>query len=233
MHDAETEARTAHLDPAHLDPARTHPDLGDLVALDPGAVDVVEGALRDRLARAAQDEGVLDVAYRTVDTAVGPVLVAATEAGLLRVAFAVEGFDQVLDTLARRVSPRVLRAPARLDRAVRELEEFLAGRRRDFDLPLDLALTSGFRREVVRRLPGIPYGQTASYATVAALAGSPRAVRAVGTACATNPLPLVVPCHRVVRSDGTAGQYVGGAAAKRWLLDHETTHRPRRQAATP
>lgn len=220
MHDAETEARTGlvdrtHPEPAHLDPADLDPGL---VALDPGADDAVEGPLRDRLARAAQDAGVLDIAYRTVDTAVGTVLVAATEVGLLRVAYAVEGFDQVLDTLARRVSPRVLRAPARLDLVVRELEEFLAGRRRDFDLPLDLALTSGFRREVVRRLPSIGYGQTASYATVAALAGSPRAVRAVGTACATNPLPLVVPCHRVVRSDGTAGQYVGGAAAKGWLL---------------
>lgn len=224
MHDAETEGLAglvapAHLDPADLAPARTDPDLA---VLDPGATDSVEGALRDRLARAAQDAGVLDVAYRTVDTAVGQVLVAATEVGLLRVAFAVEGFDQVLDTLARRVSPRVLRAPARLDPVVRELEEFLAGRRRDFDLPLDLALTSGFRREVVRRLPSIGYGQTASYATVAALAGSPRAVRAVGTACATNPLPLVVPCHRVVRSDGTAGQYVGGAAAKGWLLALES-----------
>ena len=129
--------------------------------------------------------------------------------------------DQVLDTLARKVSPRILRAPARLDRLAFEVEEYLTGSRRSFDLPLDLTLTTGFRREVVRHLPEIPYGRTATYTDVAALTGSPRAVRAVGTACAKNPLPLVVPCHRVVRSDGTTGQYAGGPAAKRWLLELE------------
>lgn len=226
MHDAETETETETS--AALDDVLDHV----LVAARDAAADAPAGAplmsttveegLRTRLARAAQEEGVLDVAYCTVDTAVGQVLVAATEVGLVRVAFAVEGFDQVLDTLARRVSARVLRAPARLDPAVRELEEYLDGRRRGFDLPLDLTLTSGFRREVVRRLSDIPYGQTASYATVAALAGSPRAVRAVGTACATNPLPLVVPCHRVVRSDGTVGRYAGGTGTKSWLLDLES-----------
>ncbi|MBI9116062.1 methylated-DNA--[protein]-cysteine S-methyltransferase [Sanguibacter suaedae] len=182
---------------------------------------VVEGRLRERLARDAQAQGVLDVAYRTVDTPVGELLVAATEAGVVRLAFAIEGFDSVLDTLARRVSPRVLRAPARLDRLVVELEEYLAGRRLAFDVPVDLRLTSGFRRQVVTRLPEIPYGSTASYAAVARSAGSPRAVRAVGTACATNPLPLVMPCHRVVRSDGAAGRYVGGPEAKVWLLGLE------------
>lgn len=201
-----------------VDPA----DLADLAELDQTATATVEGVLRVRLAQAAQQGGLLDVAYRTVDTPVGGMLVAATEVGVVRLAFVVEGFDQVLDTLARKVSPRVLRAPARLDPVVRELEEYLTGTRTRFDLPLDLALTSGFRREVVRHLPEIPYGHTATYAAVAALAGSPRAVRAVGTACATNPLPLVVPCHRVVRSDGARGQYVGGAEAKGWLLDLES-----------
>ena len=221
MRDADTEGRS------DLAGTQGRSDLAgaqgrrDLADLDPTAGATVEGRLRARLAQAASDDGVLDVAYRTVDTPVGEMLVAATEVGVLRLAFAVEGFDQVLDTLARKVSPRVLRAPARLDPVVRELEEYLAGRRTHFDLPLDLALTSGFRREVVRHLPDIPYGQTASYTAVAALAGSPRAVRAVGTACATNPLPLVVPCHRVVRSDGGLGQYVGGADAKGWLLDLE------------
>lgn len=219
MHDAETEHRAA---PSGFRPDEPG-DAVDLVELDPTAPATVEEVLRARLAQAAQEAGVLDVAYRTVDTPVGEMLVAATQAGVLRVAFAREGFDQVLDTLARKVSSRVLRAPARLDPVVRELEEYLVGRRRVFDLPLDLTLTAGFRRQVVRRLPDIPYGQTASYAAVAALAGSPRAVRAVGTACATNPLPVVVPCHRVVRSDGALGQYVGGAAAKGWLLDLEST----------
>lgn len=193
----------------------------DLVGLDTDADSVVESVLRARLALVAQERGLLDVAYRTVDTPVGEMLLAATEAGVLRLAFAVEGFDQVLDTLARKVSPRVLRAPARLDRLAFEVEEYLTGSRRSFDLPLDLTLTTGFRREVVRHLPEIPYGRTATYTEVAALAGSPRAVRAVGTACAKNPLPLVVPCHRVVRSDGTTGQYAGGPAAKRWLLELE------------
>lgn len=193
----------------------------DLVGLDTDADSVVESVLRARLALVAQERGLLDVAYRTVDTPVGEMLLAATEVGVLRLAFAVEGFDQVLDTLARKVSPRVLRAPARLDRLAFEVEEYLTGSRRSFDLPLDLTLTTGFRREVVRHLPEIPYGRTATYTEVAALAGSPRAVRAVGTACAKNPLPLIVPCHRVVRSDGTTGQYAGGPAAKRWLLELE------------
>ncbi|KQT96050.1 MULTISPECIES: methylated-DNA--[protein]-cysteine S-methyltransferase [Sanguibacter] len=193
----------------------------ELAGLDTDADSVVESVLRARLALVAQERGLLDVAYRTVDTPVGEMLLAATEVGVLRLAFAVEGFDQVLDTLARKVSPRVLRAPARLDRLAFEVEEYLTGSRRSFDLPLDLTLTTGFRREVVRHLPEIPYGRTATYTEVAALAGSPRAVRAVGTACAKNPLPLVVPCHRVVRSDGTTGQYAGGPAAKRWLLELE------------
>lgn len=193
----------------------------ELAGLDTDADSVVESVLRARLALVAQERGLLDVAYRTVDTPVGEMLLAATEVGVLRLAFAVEGFDQVLDTLARKVSPRVLRAPTRLDRLAFEVEEYLTGSRRSFDLPLDLTLTTGFRREVVRYLPEIPYGRTATYTEVAALAGSPRAVRAVGTACAKNPLPLVVPCHRVVRSDGTTGQYAGGPAAKRWLLELE------------
>ena len=124
----------------------------------------------------------------------------------------------VLDELARTVSPRVLSAPARLDGAARQIEEYFAGRRTLFDLPLDFRLARGFRRAVLTHLGDIAYGETASYTAVAAAAGNPKAVRAVGTACATNPLPLVVPCHRVVRSDGTVGQYVGGAEAKRALL---------------
>ncbi|HEY0486816.1 MAG TPA: methylated-DNA--[protein]-cysteine S-methyltransferase [Mycobacteriales bacterium] len=177
--------------------------------------------LHDRLAAAAAGAGMLDVAYRTLDTPVGTLLLAATEEGLVRVAYAREDHDRVLDELARRVSPRVLRAPARLEAAARELGEYFGGRRSAFDLPLDLRLAQGFRRTVLSHLPAIGYGTTASYAAVAAAAGSPRAVRAVGTACATNPLPVVVPCHRVVRSDGTPGRYVGGPDAKRTLLDLE------------
>jgi len=178
--------------------------------------------LRARLATAALADGTLDVAYRTVDSPVGPLLLARTPAGLVRVAFAVQDHDAVLQALADSVSPRVLRAAASLDDVARELDEYFAGRRRTFDVPLDLQLLHGFRRSVVEHLPDIAYGRTASYATVAAAAGSPRAVRAVGTACALNPLPLVLPCHRVVRSDGTPGRYAGGDDAKLTLLALET-----------
>jgi methylated-DNA-[protein]-cysteine S-methyltransferase len=178
-------------------------------------------ALHTRLAAAADRDGLLDIAYRTVDSPVGLLLLAATERGLIRVAYASEDHGSVLQQLADKVSPRILAAPGRLDVAARELDEYFAGARRDFDLPLDWRLTGGFRGTVLQHLPEIGYGQTASYATVAGLAGSPKAVRAVGTACAKNPLPVVIPCHRVVRSDGAMGGYLGGAAAKRLLLDLE------------
>lgn len=174
--------------------------------------------LRDRLGLAAEAEGLLDVAYMTVDSPVGPLLLAATPKGLVRVAYDVEDHDRVLETLTRQISPRVLRAPKRLDAAARELDEYFARKRRAFDLPLDLSLSRGFRQLVQRHLPEIGYGQTRTYGQVARLVGNPKAVRAVGTACATNPLPVVVPCHRVLKADGTPGGYVGGPAAKMTLL---------------
>ena len=177
--------------------------------------------LRERLARAAQRDGILDIAYRTIDSPVGSLLLAATEAGLVRVAYASEGHDTVLQALADRISPRVLSAPARLDEPARELDEYFGGRRRSFDLPLDWRLSAGFRRAVLSHLTEIGYGQTASYAAVAGLAGNPKAVRAAATACATNPLPVVVPCHRVIYSDGRIGRYLGGPEAKRTLLTLE------------
>lgn len=186
------------------------------------AVDDDEHArLRARLVDQAQQAGILDVGYRTVDSPVGQLLLAATDRGLVRVAYAGEGHDVVLSALADRVSSRVLHAPARLDPAARELDEYFAGRRHAFDLVLDLQLASGFRRTVLQHLPEIGYGSTASYGSVAAAAGKPAAARAVGTACARNPLPVVVPCHRVVRHDGSLGGYVGGPDAKRTLLDLE------------
>jgi methylated-DNA-[protein]-cysteine S-methyltransferase len=178
--------------------------------------------LHARLVVAAQRDGVLDVAYRILDSPVGSLLVAATEVGLVRVAYAVEGHDGVLQHLADRVSPRILRAPARLDGVAREFDEYFTGARRGFDVSLDWRLSAGFRSVVLHHLPEIAYGHTASYATVAELAGNPKAVRAVGTACATNPLPVVVPCHRVVRSDGAMGGYLGGVEAKRTLLTLES-----------
>jgi methylated-DNA-[protein]-cysteine S-methyltransferase len=177
--------------------------------------------LHRQLTTAAQDAGVLDVAYRTVDSPVGPLLLAATDAGLVRIAFAVEGHDKVLQGLADRISPRVLAAPERLDVVARELDEYFSGRRHEFDLALDWRLSAGFRREILGHIRDIGYGHTATYASLAREAGKPKAVRAVGGACATNPLPVVVPCHRVLRTDGTLGGYVGGLDAKRALLGLE------------
>lgn len=170
--------------------------------------------------RAASDD-LLDVAHRTVDSPYGALLVAATPAGIVRLAFALEGHDAVLDRLAADVSPRVLAAPARLDTAARQLDEYFAGTRTAFDLPVDLRLSHGFRRQVLDHLRAVPYGRTETYTEVAVATGSPRAVRAVGTACATNPVPIVVPCHRVVRTDGTIGNYLGGSETKRALLAME------------
>ncbi|MDT5321359.1 MAG: methylated-DNA-[protein]-cysteine S-methyltransferase [Mycobacterium sp.] len=178
--------------------------------------------LHARLAAAADRDDVLDVAYRTVDSPVGSLLIAATPVGLVRVAFGGEGHDAVLQNLSDRVSSRLLHAPARLDAVAHQLDEYFSGRRHSFDVPLDWQLSKGFRRTVLRHLAvDIDYGTTASYGTLARLSGSPKAVRAVGTTCATNPIPVVVPCHRVVRADGALGGYRGGPAAKRALLDLE------------
>jgi len=177
--------------------------------------------LHDRLVAAAQAEGILDVAYQTLDTPVGTLLLAATELGLVRVAFSSEDHDAVLQALSERISPRILHDPTRLDVIARELEQYFAGRRRAFDVPLDWRLSTGFRSTVLHQLPEIAYGRTATYSAVAQLTGNPKAVRAVGTACATNPIPVVVPCHRVVRSDGGLGGYRGGLEAKRTLLTLE------------
>ena len=178
--------------------------------------------LHARLVDAAQADGLLDIGYRTIDSPVGTLLLAATELGLVRVAYEVENLDKVLQDLADRISPRVLEAPGRLDVVARELDDYFAGRLHMFDIPLDWRLSSGFRRTVLGHLSDIDYGHTASYAAVAKLAGNPKAVRAVGTACATNPLPVVVPCHRVLRSDGALGGYLGGVEAKRTLLSLES-----------
>ncbi|HLI01699.1 MAG TPA: methylated-DNA--[protein]-cysteine S-methyltransferase [Acidimicrobiales bacterium] len=173
------------------------------------------------LAERADRAGLLDVAYRTVDTPVGRLLLAATPAGLVRVAYEREDLDRVLGTLAVNISPRILEAPRRLDQAARQLDEYFAHQRHAFDLPVDLRLVTGFRRQVLGYLQQVGYGHAASYASVAAAVGHPRAFRAVGRACSTNPVPLVVPCHRVIRSDGALNGYVGGPEIKRHLLEME------------
>jgi methylated-DNA-[protein]-cysteine S-methyltransferase len=180
--------------------------------------------LRERLHREADAAHLLDVAYRTIDSPVGTLLLAATPQGLVRVAFDRDDQDETLRQLSERISPRVLNAPHRLDTAAREIDEYFSGARRSFDLPVDLQLAVGFRRSVLAHLPEIAYGDTASYADIAALAGSPKAVRATGTACAQNPLPIVLPCHRVIRADGSLGGYVGGPETKALLLELEDLH---------
>jgi methylated-DNA-[protein]-cysteine S-methyltransferase len=187
--------------------------------LAPGETDrPILDRLHDRLVDAAATEQVLDVAYTTMDSPLGLLLLAATENGVVRLAYAREDHDQVLQSLAVKVSPRVLHAPRRLDEAARQLDRYFAGRLRSFDLPLDLRLSVGFRRQVLNHLRTIGYGHTESYAGVARAIGRSGAVRAVGSACASNPVPLLVPCHRVLRSDGTLGGYVGGLGAKQALL---------------
>ena len=185
----------------------------------------------ERLAARAGRAGLLDVAWRSCESPFGPLLLAATRRGLVRVAFEREDHDAVLAALAAELGPRILRAPRRLDAAARQLDEYFAGGRRRFELALDLRLAQGFRRRVLARLRRIPFGATASYASVARAAGSPAAVRAVGSACAHNPLPIVVPCHRVVRSDGAIGDYLGGSGTKLALLALEGS-RGRRSAGT-
>jgi methylated-DNA-[protein]-cysteine S-methyltransferase len=189
-------------------------------AAEPSAAEL--SSLRLRLTNAASDNRLLDVAYTTIETPVGRLLLAATDRGLLRVGYEIEDHDRILDRIARVISPRILRDPRRLERATHQLDEYFRGVRRSFDLPLDLSLSAGFRQTVQRYLPHISYGSTETYGDVAREVGNPRAVRAVGTACATNPLPVVVPCHRVIRSDGTLGGYAGGAEAKSVLLRLES-----------
>lgn len=195
--------------------------VAELTSAIPAATDDEADELRARLARRADQEGLLDIAYRTVDSPIGPLLVAASTVGLVRVAFEREDHDAVLARLAIVISPRILRSSRRTDDVARQLDEYFAGRRRRFDVPVDLQLVRGFRREVISHLREIAYGSTESYATVAKAAGHPTAVRAVGSACSHNPVPVVVPCHRVVRSDGTIGEYLGGTEVKAALLAME------------
>jgi methylated-DNA-[protein]-cysteine S-methyltransferase len=174
-----------------------------------------------RLTERAEAERLLDVAYANLDSPFGPLLLAATPRGLVRVNLPNQDPEQALEELAAKVSPRVLEAPARLDEARRELDLYFAGKLTEFELAIDWALTHGFRGKVQRAINRIPYGQTRTYTEMARRAGNERAVRAAGTACGTNPIPIVVPCHRVLRSGGGLGGYGGGLPMKEALLELE------------
>jgi methylated-DNA-[protein]-cysteine S-methyltransferase len=179
-------------------------------------------ATLDRLAERASEEGLLDVAYTRTDSPFGALLLAATPKGLVRVGLPNQDGDEVLVDLAARVSPRVLEAPSRLDEARRKLDLYFEGRLQRFDLPLDWRLSEGFRLRVLRAIAAIPYGQTRNYTQMASSAGNERAVRAAGTACGRNPIPVIVPCHRVLRRGGALGGYGGGLAMKQALLELES-----------
>ena len=188
-----------------------------------------------RLAEAAEGRGLLDVAYATVDSPLGPLYAAGTARGLVMLAYGDIPLDERLERLARRVSPRILEAPARLDPVRRQLDEYFAGRRRRFDVPIDWSPLHGYTREVLRRTAEIPYGQASSYAEIAGRAGSPRGWRAAGNALGANPMPIVVPCHRVLASSGEIGGYTGGLDRKRFLLALEgvETDDARREGEAP
>lgn len=171
------------------------------------------------VAERAAEERLLDVAFTSVDSPLGPLVVAATPRGLVRVSYSdFRGEDEVLEELVRRISPRVLEAPAKLDPVRRELDEYFEGRRQRFDTPIDWSYLAGFTREVLRATSAIPFGDVSTYAGVAEAAGSPRAVRAAGNALGANPMPVIVPCHRVLRTGGMLGGYTGGIERKEFLL---------------
>lgn len=180
----------------------------------------VERAARS-LTEAADREGLVDVAYDWFDSPLGRLLLARTDKGLARISYVGESEDLVLSDLASRISPRVLEAPRSLDEVRRELDEYFDGRRRGFDVPIDWALTAGFGRRVLKATARIPFGKVSSYQRVAAAAGSPAGSRAAGNALGANPLPIVVPCHRVLRTGGALGGYTGGLEKKEWLLKLE------------
>jgi methylated-DNA-[protein]-cysteine S-methyltransferase len=180
----------------------------------------VPKTLDRRFREAATEAGLVDVSFDIADTQIGPLLLAVTERGLCRISFDPEP-DRETETLARTFGVRVLRAPRQLDPVRRELDEYFEGRRRDFDLPLDLRGREGFSRDILERLSKVPYGEVTTYKSLAVEAGNPRAARAVGTIMNRNPIPIVLPCHRVVGSNGSLVGYGGGLERKRLLLDLE------------
>jgi methylated-DNA-[protein]-cysteine S-methyltransferase len=174
-----------------------------------------------RFREIAAERGLVDVAYTVVPSPVGDLVVAATRKGLVRVGFPHETSDAVIEELAALLSPRVLESPAELDEVRRELDEYFEGRRTRFEVPIDMSLTRGFTRKVLRATSKIPFGSVSTYREMARKAGNDRAYRAAGNALGSNPIPIVVPCHRVLHSGGGLGGYGGGLDVKRYLLELE------------
>ncbi len=174
-----------------------------------------------RFLEEAEERRLVDLAYAIVPSPIGALVVTCTYKGVARIDFGEGREEQILEWIAQDLSPRLMEIPARTDQARRELDEYFEGTRRRFEVPIDLSTVKGFRRKVLAAARKIPYGRTASYTQVAAAAGNPRAVRAAGTALGHNPVPIIVPCHRVLRSDGTLGGYGGGLPKKELLLELE------------
>jgi len=197
---------------------------------DPGVPSIDVGALRASLAMRAAEAGLLDVAYGVLDSPLGPLTVMVTPRGLVRLSYGDESIEAQLDELAERVSPRILEAPEKTDAVRRQLDEYFEGARHRFDLPIDWRLVRGFAGEVLRATARIPFGRVSSYREIATDAGSPNAYRAAGNALGSNPIPIIVPCHRVLHAGGGLGGYTGGLDRKRFLLDLEGVLPPRTTA---
>jgi methylated-DNA-[protein]-cysteine S-methyltransferase len=190
-------------------------------ASESGQMRVDAASAAARLVARADSEGLVEIAYASIDSPFGTLVAAATDRGLMRLTFPEERTDAVLERLAARVSPRILEAPRRLDPVRRELDEYFAGARRSFEITLDWSLVGTFARRVLAVAAAIPYGNVLTYTQVAGKAGSPRGSRAAGNALGSNPIPIVVPCHRVLRVGGALGGYAGGLERKRRLLELE------------
>jgi methylated-DNA-[protein]-cysteine S-methyltransferase len=182
-------------------------------------------AAREALAQRASAEDTVDITYAVTDSPVGRLLVAVTSVGVLRIAFEREHHDEVLSSLANRISARILQSATHTDHIRRELDEYFAGTRAAFTLTIDWALVAGFQRSILDAANHLLYGSTVSYAEIASAAGNSKAVRAAGTALGKNPIPIVIPCHRILRANGTLGGYLGGTEAKALLIETERTHR--------
>jgi methylated-DNA-[protein]-cysteine S-methyltransferase len=200
-------------------------DLGRVLRRAPAGDDRALAAAASAFTDRAGREGLIDVAYATVDSPVGELLVAQTKRGLVRIAYPIVPRDIVLVELAEDISPRVLESPAKLDVVRRQLDEYFEGRRTRFEVQLDWRLTHGFQRRVLSNTARIPFGEVSTYKTMATAAGSPRGARAAGNALGANPIPIVVPCHRVLHSGGGIGGYGGGLDRKELLLKLEGARR--------
>jgi methylated-DNA-[protein]-cysteine S-methyltransferase len=196
-------------------------DLERRLAAEVNVPSIDTDRLRAALARRAAEDGLLDVAYGTHESPLGPLTVFVTPRGLVRLSYPGEPIESQLDDLATLISPRVMAAPERTDEVRRQLDDYFGGTRRDFELPIDWRLLRGFRGQVLKATARIPFGTVSSYREIATRAGSPNAYRAAGNALGSNPVPIVVPCHRVLHAGGGLGGYTGGLERKRFLLELE------------